>query len=97
MLSLRNSDEHEPQLHVQRGDNEMSGTRNAETGRERGWARSFTSLAYTPMTSRWPGKRVIATDHTLAIIRTCPQCFEPYLVKAGAPDRCSRCAPADHP
>ena len=68
-------------------------TRNAETGKERGWARSFTSLAYTPMTSRYPGKRVVATDHTAAIIRTCPKCFSRFVMTAEQ-RICPHCEPA---
>lgn len=58
--------------------------------KQTGWS-TFPTHGGSALTSRWTQKRVAATDHCVAIIRRCPQCFESYIDHSDRPDL-HRCA-----
>ena len=64
----------------------------AEAGmiREPGWHTAPT-FGGTALTSRRSGKRIAATDHCCAIVRTCQRCYSRYVATPDAPHH--GCAP----
>lgn len=59
------------------------------------WCPRWPTLGGTPMVS-WVGRRVVATDHTVAIVRTCGTCLNKFVAhrdpRTGGPDtHCERC------
>lgn len=56
---------------------------------------SHPTLGGVPLTS-WVGRRVVATDHCVALIRRCTQCYESFIVRRehvadAIPETCERC------
>ncbi len=58
--------------------------------RRTNWSTHLT-FGGEPLTSRaCLGAKVAATDHCVAIIKTCPHCLSPYLATATEPTHCGR-------
>lgn len=47
----------------------------------------------SPLVSRATGKAFAATDHCVALVKTCPRCFEKYMATPTKQDH--DCAPAE--
>lgn len=54
--------------------------------KETNWYRGGASFGGEALTSRATGKKIAATDHCVAIIRTCPACHEKYVARPNQPE-----------